>query len=98
MAKRGDGGIFEGLIFIILLVIAIAIAIGLIIFASGLAILASGLAFGFNIIYLIFLDKIDVGQLWTFSILLSLVIFVFIFLKCKKDIKKTTITTVLIKF
>jgi hypothetical protein len=89
MAKRSTAGIGDALSSILFIVIAIILLIIAIVAVFGLTIFAVGLTFSFNIIYLIFLDKLDTAQLWTFSILLSLAVFVMFFLKLKKNLKKT---------
>lgn len=91
MARRNVDGIGDALVSLLFFVIAIVLLILAVFTALGIATLALGVSFSLNFIYLILGDNLDTAQLWTFSIILSLLLFVLFYFKCNKNLKKTAI-------
>ena len=91
MARRNVDGIGDALVSLLFFVIAIVLLVLAVFTALGIATLALGVSFSLNLIYLILGDNLDTAQLWTFSIIFSLLLFVLFYFKCNKNMKKTAI-------
>jgi len=91
MARRNVDGIGDALVSLLFFVIAIVLLILAVFTALGIATLALGVSFSLNLIYLILGDNLDTAQLWTFSVILSLLLFALFYFKCNKNMKKTAI-------